>query len=289
MSHPPGPTTLRGLLVGHGHMGELHARLLRSRTDVDLAILDPARGLEIPGDFRPDFAVIASPTSTHGSVALPLLSAGTPCLIEKPLAHTLEDARALAAYPHLSVGHVERFNPAWLVAEQVRPRFIQAERLATADPRGTDVDVIADLMIHDLDLVMQLLPGPVHEVRATGVGVIGAAFDIVNARIQKGEGVATLTASRVSRRALRKLRLFEPGTYWSLDLLERAASRVDWGAGDLDGEPIQLPELNPLQAEQEAFLDAVRGRRSYPVPGTEAVATMELAQLIREAAAHQRP
>jgi predicted dehydrogenase len=264
-------------------MGEIHARLLQSRAYVDLAILDPANGLEVPEDFHPDFAVIASPTSTHASVALPLLSAGTPCLIEKPLAHNLQEARTLAAFAHLSVGHVERFNPAWRVAEEVRPRFIQAERLAIAGPRGTDVDVIADLMIHDLDLVMQLLPGPVREIRATGVGVTGEAFDIVNARIHKGNGVATLTASRVSRRPLRKLRLFEPGTYWSIDLLERSASRVHWETGDLHAEPVEIPGVNPLYEEQEAFLDAVRGRRSYPVPGTEAVATMELAQQIREA------
>ena len=281
------PARLHGAVFGLGHMGKLHARKLEARGDVKLTCIDPPRGLEAPAGARFDFAIIASPTTTHHTVAGPLLERGVPCLVEKPLAADLDQARQLAVYEHLTVGHIERFNPALEPVAHVRPRFIQAERLSPYGARkpgmrGTDVDVVADLMIHDLDLVMSLLEAPTREVRAIGVGVMGGPADIANARIERGTGVAVLTASRVSRQPVRKLRLVEEeGVYWSIDLLARTCLRVRWGSGALDGEPVPVPSGDQIEREHQAFLAAVRGERAFPVPGHEAVAAMELAAAVR--------
>jgi predicted dehydrogenase len=287
LSRGPRAGRLRGVLLGHGHMGAFHARRLAERGDVALTVLDPAQGLHGPLPGALDFAVIATPTSTHADLARPLLDRGVPCLIEKPLAATLAEARLLAAYPHLSVGHVERWNPTLSLIAGCRPRFFVSERLAPYPARGTDVDVISDLLVHDLDLACLLLPGPLRDLRAVGVGVLSGVTDIVNVRLELGAAVAQLSASRVSREPVRKLRLFEDGQYWSLDLLHRAAFRSRWGQGEqgveLQGEPLPVPAGDALQGEHAAFLAAVRGEAPYPVPGPEALAVLELAEQVRGA------
>ena len=271
---------MRGALYGHGHMGRIHARKLAEQ-GVAVTLIDPPRGIDPPLPTDLDFAIIASPTTTHAAVALPLLRAGVPCLIEKPLASTLHEAEALAAFAHLSVGHVERFNPALAPLRGVRPRFLEAERLAPFQPRGTDVDVIADLMIHDLDLALWLLGGAVGDIRAIGVGVMTGQADIVNARVEIGGAVATLTASRISPAPVRKLRLVEPGIYWSADLRTRTLSRVRWGEQALTPEPVAVPSWDPIATEQAAFLAAVRGEAAYACTGSEALAALQLAERIR--------
>ncbi len=222
---------LRGVLFGGGRMGGFHRDKIAARSDVELSVVDPPRGLT-PEIGEMDFAIVATPSSTHRDVAEPLLARGIPCLVEKPLASTLDDARALARYPKLMVGHVERFNPALAPVRGATPRFVQCERLAPFPARGTDVSVIDDLMVHDLDLVSLFLGTDVTEVRAVGVGVLTSEPDICNVRLEIGGAVAVLTASRVSREAVRKLRLVEAGVYWSVDLLARTVTRVDWGDGD---------------------------------------------------------
>jgi predicted dehydrogenase len=265
---------LRGAVIGVGHMGGHHARKLAARADLRLTLVDPDQGH--PGPLPPDldFAVIAAPTARHAELALPLLERGVACLVEKPLAASLADARALAAFPRLSVGHVERFNPAVLAVGEARPRFVECTRLAPwraprAGARGTDVDVVADLMVHDLDLARAWLgPGPVLDLRAVGVGVLSQGADIVDARLEVGPspgfpgGVAVLRASRISPAAVRTARLFEDGRYWSLDLQQRQAHRVDWtgasAAADLASQPVPVPATDALEAEHDAFLaDAV--------------------------------
>lgn len=286
---------LRVLVVGQGHMGGLHARKLRERADVDVDVHDPPLGLSA-GQARPDLAIIACPTSHHLAEARRLLDLGVRCLVEKPLAATVADAQLLAAYPHCAVGHIERFNPVLEAVAGVRPRFLEAERLSPwrapkPGARGTDVDVIADLMVHDLDLVRLFLPGRVREVRASGVGVLSSgAADIVNARIEVegpdgAVGVAVLTASRVSREPSRKLRLIEPGVYWSLDLQRRSALRVRWGEGELEGEPIPIdPGLgDPLHREHDHLLAWARDGAVNPLPAAEGVAAMQLADQVRRA------
>ncbi|RME28526.1 MAG: gfo/Idh/MocA family oxidoreductase, partial [Deltaproteobacteria bacterium] len=226
---------LRGAVVGLGHMGRHHLRKLAARADVDVVGVDPLRGH--PADVLADptgldFAVIATPTSTHVAVAEPLLRAGVACLVEKPLGADLAEARRLGVHGRLSVGHVERFNPALApisaALDDVPPAFIEATRLSPwrapqAGARGTDVDVVADLMLHDLDLVLHWLGDDsgrlaVRDVRAVGVGVLSGSADIVDARLElsgpRGDAVVVLRASRVSPAPVRTVRVFAPGRYW---------------------------------------------------------------------------
>lgn len=274
-----------GVLLGHGHMGRIHAAKLQHHQEIGtisgFAVVDPPRGRTPDLPAALDFAIVATPTTTHAALALPLLAAGVPCLIEKPLAATRAEAEQLAAYPHLAVGHIERFNPALPVG--VRPRFFEAQRLSPFQPRGTDVDVIADLMIHDIDLALSMLGGPVHDVRAIGVGVMTGTADIVNARLEIGEGVASLSASRVSAAPVRTLRLVEPGLYWSADLRARTLTRVRWGEGTLTPEPVDVSSSDPIFSEQAAFFAAVRGEAPYVCSGAEALAALTLADRIRAA------
>ncbi|MCK6505413.1 Gfo/Idh/MocA family oxidoreductase [Myxococcota bacterium] len=290
---------LHGAVIGVGHMGGHHARKLAARDDVRLSLVDPDKGHPGPLPDDLDFAVIAAPTAQHAALALPLLQRGVACLVEKPLAASLDDAIHLAAFPRLSVGHVERFNPAVTAIGDARPRFVECTRLSPwraprAGARGTDVDVVADLMVHDLDLARAWLgPGPVLDLRAVGVGVLSGAADIVDVRLEIGPspgfpgGVAVLRASRVSPAAVRTARLFEDGRYWSLDLQQRQAHRVDWGgaagADDLASQPVPVPAVDALEAEHQAFLAAVRGQAPFPVPGADAVAALTLVARIQRA------
>lgn len=276
---------LTGVLFGHGHMGKLHAERILQRSGVQLEIVDPAQGLGAAAAHTPDFAIIATPTRVHAEVALPLLERGVPCLVEKPLAATLSQAEQLAKYSHLSVGHIERFNPVFSAIKDARAEFIEVERLAPSTGRSSDIDVIGDLMIHDLDLLLQVMRGPILDVRAKGVSVAGALPDMVNARIEidlgpNRVGVANLTASRVSNQTVRTWRVFEPGRYWSLDLHKRQAKTQTW-----PGEPeglLSLGDSDPLTAEHEAFLAAVRGDGPFVCTGTEALAALALAERIRQ-------
>jgi len=265
-------------------MGRLHASRLSARDDVSIDVIDPDQGLAAAGPW--DFAVVATPTTTHLDVAVPLLERGVACLVEKPLAADVAEARALAAWPRLSVGHIERFNPAMAVVAHVRPRFVEAERLAPFPARGTDTDVVRDLMIHDLDLALLLLPGEVTDLRAIGAGVLTGRPDIANARLEIATAPGTepavvqLTASRVSRDPVRTLRLVEDGLYWSIDLHARTVLRVRWGEGELAAEPVEVPPGDALGREHETFLAAVRGEAPFPVPGRVALRALELAEAI---------
>lgn len=287
------PARLRGAVIGVGHMGRHHARKLQARDDVDVVLVDADQGhLPAPPPGL-DFAVVATPTRTHAEIALPLLAAGVACLVEKPLAATLADARALAAFPRLSVGHVERYNPALAGLSGVRPAFVECTRLAPwqaprAGARGTDVDVVADLMLHDLDLVCGWLPGPVVDVRAVGVGVLSGGVDIVDARLEvEGGATAVLRASRISPAPVRTVRLFAPGRYWSIDLLARKAHTVAWegaeGPADLAPTPLPVPQADALESELDTFLAAVRGERAFPVSGEQAVAALTLVERVQAA------
>lgn len=277
------PARLRGLLFGHGRMGRHHARKLRARADVSLQVVDPAQGLPAPARLAADFAVVATPTATHLEVARPLLRAGIPTLVEKPLAHSVEAAAALAAFPGCCVGHTERFNPALDHLWDAAPRWVQAERLTPFHGRGLDMDVLDDLMVHDADLALALLGGPAGEVRGSGVGVVTGTLDIVEARVALPGGVATLTASRVSRRPARTLRLVSDGCYWSVNLQDRTVVQVEWGQGALEGEPLPVAPDDPLERELDAFLAFVRGHAPFVVPGEQGLAALRLVAQVRAA------
>jgi predicted dehydrogenase len=274
---------LCGVVIGLGHMGAHHLRKLASRGDVRVRAVDPPKGLDAPVG-NPDFAIIAVPTQAHVAVALPLLEAGVPCLVEKPMAASLEDASRLVGFPHCLPGHIERFNPVFGVLEGARPRYLEAERMGVPSGRSGDVDVVLDLMIHDLDLVLWLLGGPITEIRSVGMGLprepgaLAPGVDIANLRLETADGrVATLSASRISRRNSRRLRLFTERDYWSLDLGLRRAERIRWADGSLEAQPMPVAPVDPLEAEHEALLAHVRGERPYPLSPHDGMAALELA------------
>ena len=297
---PPAPPPLRGVIVGYGHMGRLHGRRLAEREDAALvAVIDPAPPLD--GDTTPreadlraldglgplDFAIVAAPSSAHGALARALLDRGLAVLVEKPLTPTAAEAEALVGEARLSVSHLERYNPALrALPAGGAPRYLRAERLAPPHSRGLDVDVILDLMIHDLDLALWLGGGaPVRALQAVGVSVRGGGLDIAEAWIElEGGFTATLTASRVSRAAARRLRVVNDGEYFSLDLLGRRAERVPWGEGDLVGHAVDVPPGDNITALHDAFFAAVRGEAPFPVPAAEGARAVALAERVAAAA-----
>jgi predicted dehydrogenase len=268
---------MRVALYGLGRMGGFHARHLRE-LGCELRIVDPAKGHDDPLDGI-DAVVVASPTVTHVGRARPWLCRGVPVLVEKPLAATVSEARELGAFPHCAVGHIERFNPAFQAVTHLDARFVQAERLAPWADRGTDVDVVLDLMIHDLDLFGALTRSRVREVRANGLSVVSGRIDIVHARVETEAGqVGVFTASRISRKAARSLRIFTPEGYWSADLRERAVVHV---GSELREQVVPLAGHDALRAELAAFLGAVSGGPAFPVSAADALPSLELAERIR--------
>lgn len=300
---------LRVGVIGVGHMGWLHARnskassacrltalldtdrvrLTRAATEFDAAAVD---GLDELADAC-DAVVVAAPTVRHHEIVTECLARGTHVFVEKPLAATPEEgeslvARALESGRVLAVGQVERFNPAFraVAPDIVRPLFIEAHRLAPFVPRSIDVDVISDLMIHDIDLVLAVHPRDEERIDASGVPVLTGREDIANARIAFTDGaVANLTASRVSRERMRRIRFFLPSAYVSLDLLLRtgevvrlAADPREWLArGELPPASALIerrtfgpyPEANPLADELLDFVTACE-RGTPPMVGVEA-------------------
>jgi predicted dehydrogenase len=315
---PPPTNPLRVAVVGVGHLGSAHARVYAGLPGVKLAaVVEPVReraeaaarayGAEIVGDVRDlagrvDAASVVVPTAAHAAVATELLERGIPCLVEKPITKTIEEADQLVGLARragvaLQVGHIERFNPA-VVAVQGKigpPRFIECHRLSAFKFRSTDVDVVMDLMIHDIDILLHLVQSPVARVEAMGVPVLTDQEDIANARLVFETGcVANVTASRVSDKAMRKIRIFAPDVYASLDTMAGRAviyrkpadlpSRLAAALADpsilavakdpaalmarfLDIEEVEGDGVEPLRRELEAFVSCVRERREPVVTG----------------------
>jgi predicted dehydrogenase len=309
--------SLRAAVIGLGHLGRHHARLLHQLPGVELVAmcdLEPAKfeQPECPRDVPrvrearaawevADIVVVAVPTAAHAEVALPALEAGRDVLVEKPLAATLEQGRAMCAAARaagvtLHTGHSERFNGAYRAAagRLADVRFVEGHRLAGFTPRSLDVDVVLDLMVHDLDLLLHSVRRPVTAVEAVGVPVISPHVDIANARLTFDGGcVANLTASRVSGKAVRKLRFFDRDAYWSLDFMTREAdlTRLDRsgrGAPSMVQQHHQL-DGEPLRLELEDFVAACRARRQGLVPtpagatGEEGLKALEVALQVLEA------
>jgi predicted dehydrogenase len=259
----------------------------------------------LAADLKLDAASVAVPTVYHHAIASDLLAAGVDCLVEKPLAATLAEADELIALAEkheriLQVGHLERFNPAVLAIEPklTRPMFFEAHRLSVFTPRSLDVDVVLDLMIHDLDIVLTFAKSPVREVRAVGLPVLSPKVDIANVRVEFESGcVANFTASRVSTERVRKLRFFEPRQYVSVDYARRdlLVIAIDpefsiekaMAMGALSGFQEGLPGLSftkpkvapgePLKLEIASFLDSVRTRKAPRVTGGQGREALALA------------
>jgi predicted dehydrogenase len=245
---------------------------------------------------------VAVPTAAHAEVGLHALERGIPVLMEKPLAATLAEADTLIAAARrqgvqLQVGHIERYNRALRAAEPYLdgPRYIESLRLASFQPRGTDVAVVLDLMIHDLDLVLHLTGSEATEVRASGLPVLSSHLDIANARVEFANGaVALATASRVARERIRRLRLFQPNGYFSLDLAtgggEFMRVRNGWQPGTgreladvVERIVLEAPEADALALELQSFVHAVRGEREVVVRGEEGRAALALALRVSDA------
>jgi predicted dehydrogenase len=306
-------------VVGVGALGRHHARHLATLDEAKLVGVfdtDAARAASVAAELgtigfadldalleQVEAVTVAVPTPVHAAVGLRALERGVPVLMEKPLAATVDEADALIAAAargglQLQVGHIERYNRALRAAEPYLhgPRYIESLRLAPFQPRGTDVAVVLDLMIHDLDLVLHLTGGAeATEVRASGLSLLSSHLDLANARVEFSNGaVALATASRVSRERIRRLRLFQPNGYLSLDLASGAGEfmrvRGDWrpGTGQSLGDVVErieleAPEADALQLELRSFVHAVRGQREVVVSGEEGRAALALALRVADA------
>ena len=319
--------TLRAAVIGVGYLGRFHAQkyaaLGAGGQDVKLvgvvdAHPETARrvanelGVAAFTDYRDllaatprvDLVSVASTTETHHAVARDCLAAGVHVLAEKPITVTVAQADeliALADARHLvlQVGHLERFNPAWLAVKDKikRPVFIEGHRMAPFKARGIDVSVVLDLMIHDLDLILPLVGSPVTDLRASGVSVLTDGIDIANARIEFANGcVANLTASRTSTASLRRLRVFQHHEYISVDfgdrrigISKRREALVE-GEEPIDTESIQQPPGDALMTEIQAFVAAVRDGTPPVVSGREGRDALAVAlEIDRMIAARQNP
>ena len=299
---------IRVAVVGAGEFGRNHARVCREIEGAELVGVndqDARRAAGVAKEFQTkvlanleelrgvaDAVSVAVPTVAHSEVGCRLMEMGLDVLVEKPMAVNLAEAEALLASAKknkriLQVGHVERFNPAVIAVEPIlnRPLFFEVHRLGVFTPRSLDVDVIYDLMIHDLDILLALVKEPVTEVKAVGIPVLTNKVDIAHARLEfVGGAVANVTASRVSTERVRKMRFFQQHEYISLDYARRDALRVSvkkpGPQPEFGFQKLDAPAIEPLRAELEAFVDAVRTRKEPKTNGSAGRAALELASRV---------
>jgi len=288
-------------VAGVGYLGQHHARLYREIDGVELAGIfetNEKRAKEISEAYGcPVFSSLSElaqacdavsvvvPTDKHFEVAIPLLEAGCHLLIEKPICANVEEASKILAAARdanalVQVGHVEHFNPVMSYLEEVvnRPQYITAERLAPYQPRGTEVGVILDLMIHDIGVVLQLVNSDPIDVRSVGVAALSKTEDIANARIEFENGcVANLNVSRVSSKKVREIRVFQSSGYLSLDFMNQTGHHVAIGAGGLDKLEVPIEKGEPLKLELESFAESVQNRRVPKVGGELGRTALDLA------------
>jgi predicted dehydrogenase len=307
---------VRVAVVGCGEFGRNHARVYRELENVKLVgVFDQnvERGQQIAQEFGirafsnlgelrgvVDAASVAVPTAAHQEIGCDLMEMGVDVLVEKPMARTVSEADALLAAARqtkriLQVGHVERFNPAVRAIEPFvkRPLFFEVHRLGVFTPRSLDIDVIYDLMIHDLDILLALVKEPAEEVRAVGIPVLTDKVDIAHARLEfEGGAVANVTASRVSTERVRKMRFFQESEYISLDYARRDALRIGvkrpGPQPEFGFEKLPAPDTEPLRAELDAFVDSVKTRITPKTDGAAGRAALELATRINESIREHR-
>ncbi|MCL5033944.1 MAG: Gfo/Idh/MocA family oxidoreductase [Bacteroidetes bacterium] len=308
-------------VIGVGHLGQTHARLFRQVVSVNLVgvfDVDSARSESIAAELgvrafgsvdemmkSVEAVSIVAPTSFHYELASRLINDGKHCFIEKPITTTVEEAESICKLASeknvkVQVGHVERFNPAVLALSHLKlePMFIESHRLAQFKPRGIDVAVVLDLMVHDIDLILSFINSPVASIDASGVGVISDTVDIANARIRFANGaVANLTSSRISQHQMRKMRLFQRDTYISIDFAEgmaevyRAVRPDQPAAAGLNlgtigiGESARVvtyeqpepPQVNSLKMELELFASSIIEDKPTAVSPEEATKVLAVA------------
>jgi predicted dehydrogenase len=324
---------LRIGVIGVGHLGALHAKMLVDIPGVRLAgvyDVDQKRASRVAEEHRThpctdvhellqavDAVTIATSTSAHFATACSALEAGKHVFLEKPITETPAEAEQLCRLAKqnglmVQVGHIERFNPAILALEgyEINPMFVESHRLAQFNPRGTDVAVVLDLMIHDIDIILSFVQSPVTHVEANGVAVVSDSVDIANARLQFENGcVANVTASRISQRKMRKMRLFQPSWYISIDFSEGLAevfrlvgedepeTKGTMMLGELGSgkhkrkivyEQPEVKEVNALRYELELFAEAVRKGKRPVVSGEDGRRALEVASAIMEKIGQQK-
>ena len=298
-------TPIRIAVVGAGQFGSNHVRVAAAHPEAQLVAVVDADASRAQAAAAPpgclafadprslvglvDAAIVAVPTVHHAEVACGLLESGMDVLVEKPMAPDLASADRMiaAARAHgriLQVGHLERYNPGVIALESIAslPLFFEIHRMSVFSPRSLDVDVVLDLMIHDLDIVLALVAAPLEEIRAAGISILSGKIDIANVRLQFANGcVANLTASRASTEKVRKLRLFQPGEYISVDYTrqELLAIRVNRDR-EISFHPVETKKEEPLRLQLDAFLESVQTRKTPKLDGAHARRTLEVALAI---------
>ncbi|MBI4810713.1 MAG: Gfo/Idh/MocA family oxidoreductase [Ignavibacteriales bacterium] len=320
-------------VIGVGHLGSLHAKMYNDIPSVELVgvvDVDIERAKRAAKEYKTKPYIniaalqrhvkgvsITTPTITHFEVAKQAIETGVHLFIEKPITHTTSEAETLVQMAKQSnvvmqVGHIERFNPALLALESyhLRPMFIESHRLAPFNPRGTDVAVVLDLMIHDIDIILSLVKSPVQKIDANGVAVVSDNVDIANARLQFESGcVANVTASRISQKKMRKMRLFQRDAYISIDFSDGTAEvfrlvdedekveNLAMMLGKIDAgtqkrkivyERPKIKKLNALKHELELFINAARDNTQPVVTGEEGLQALRVANSIMEIINKQR-
>lgn len=290
-------------VVGTGHIGKFHARVYSelAASGVQFAAVydtDPAAARAVAEQYGAraaasleefatlvDAATIATPTPTHFPLAKELLELGKHLLVEKPITENTADARALSELAHdhecvLQVGHIERFNPAFGALETLltRPKFIEAHRLSPYPQRSTEIGVVLDLMIHDLEIILHLVRSPLASIDAVGVPVLSRGEDIANARLRFEDGcVANVTASRISPEKMRKIRVFQEDGYLSLDYQNQTGEIYRRGPGGIARENVEIEKDEPLKRELSSFIECARAGLQPKVGGAQAAAALEVA------------
>lgn len=293
-------------VAGVGYLGRHHARIYADLESSELAgifEMDDSRAEEICAKYSCprmktleelaeacEAISVVVPTDRHHEVALPLLAGGAHLLIEKPICQSLEEAASILKVAKeadllVQVGHIEHFNPVMSFLEEsvAQPKFITADRLAPFQPRGTEVGVVLDLMIHDIGIVLQLVKSPVAKIDSVGVNVLSKTEDIANARIQFENGcVANLNVSRVSSKKVREIRVFQPSGYLSLDFMNQAGHVVKIETGELDKQEVPIEKGEPLKLELASFIESVRSRQQPKVGGELGKTALEIAIAVTE-------
>ncbi|MCG3159203.1 MAG: Myo-inositol 2-dehydrogenase [Acidobacteria bacterium] len=304
---------IKSAVIGVGHLGQAHARIYSTLEQAELvAVCDineasgraiaERHGTRFVRDYREllgevEAVSVATPTVNHHESACAFLEAGVHVLVEKPIARTLDEADEMIRLAEsknlvLQVGHIERFNPAFVALQRhvSRPRFFEAHRMGIFTPRSLDIDVVMDLMVHELDIIASLVNSDVVKLEAVGIPILTPKIDLANARLEFADGcIANITASRVSGERLRKLRVFQPNEYYSLDYAEQQVAmckltppKAAGALPEIVAEGLQIEKREPLLAEIESFVTAVQTRTAPVVSGTEGRRALALATEVLE-------
>lgn len=293
-------------IIGVGYLGTQHARILSYLEEAELkgvVDIDFKKAMQIGNRHgvkyfekfedmldEIDAGIVATPTSEHFSISRKLLSEGKSVLVEKPITETVEQAEQLVKAADsngliLQVGHLERFNPAVEAIESMisEPKFIEVQRLGSFSARSLDIDVVLDLMIHDLDIILALLKDEVKSIKSSGIHVLSDKIDIANARLEFNSGcVATLTASRVHQGKVRKLRIFEPTSYYSVDYIDQEVKIFPLNGSQTEIKTPKIKKEEPLKKELQNFFRCLRDGKRRKVNGEEGLRALKLAYNVLE-------